>query len=362
MKKSKIALLLFVLLSLVVASCSKKESEFQVYGPPSQKINFSDVSDLIIDSTGKTIAVKAKVASENGLQKVEVIYQPWNLAVSITSFTNPNNFDLNVPVSIPSNAGLKLHSIVIKATDKAGGTNFTEVKVGLQDLNYSKLYMADVADNAGLTSDLFGVPVLMNKTGAHTYELVYYARTPNTRVRFIPNKTSLTPVAIGLDPSNSQKLITDALKSLPLILAQRGYYKITINTLLLSQKVESITVTGNPFNEVALVGRGFYDYPNMNWQNALPDIILLDKDPSNPFLFTKQVRLGTPPGQTYGSAQFIFTTNNGWTNFWQFDNGSSPEITIFNGGTNTDLPITSTPTNYLFVFDTYTGRVQVIKQ
>jgi len=97
-------------------------------------------------------------------------------------------------------------------------------------------------------------------------------------------------------------------------------------------------------------------------KNEKPDIILLDKDPSNPFLFTKQIKLGTPTGQTYNTTQFILTTNNGWTNFWRFDDGLNPELAVFNGGTNTDIPITTTPLNYLFVFDTYTGRIQAIKQ
>lgn len=362
MKKSSVALLFLLLFSSLIFSCSKNEEDVKVYGPPSQKINFSEVTDLLIDSTGKTISLKAKIKAENGLQKIEVLYQPWNLSVSVSSFSNPNSHDLNVPVTIPVNAALKLHSIVIKATDKTGSSNFTEVKVGLQDLNYSKLYMTDVVDNASLTTDLFGVPMVMDKVGAHTFQLVYYARTANVKVRFIPNKTSLSPVAIGLDPVNNQKLITDGTKSIPLQLSAKGYYKITVNTLLLTYKVESVTATGNSFNEVAFVGRGFYDYPDMNWQNTLPNIILMDKDPSNRFLFTKQIKLGTPPGQTYTTAQFILTTNNGWTDFWRFDHGQNPEMAVFNGGTNTDISISSTPATYLFIFDTYTGRVQAIKQ
>ncbi len=126
--------------------------------------------------------------------------------------------------------------------------------------------------------------------------------------------------------------------------------------------MESFTPSGTPASEVAIAGCGFYDYPNICWQNSLPDIILLDKDPANPFLFSKVIKLGIPPGQTYGNVQFIFTTNNGWTNFWRFDDGLNPEMAVFNGGTNVDIPLTATPVNYLFTFDTYTGRVQAIKQ
>ena len=362
MKKLTKQLVPLLCLSLLWVQCKKDDEGAPVYSPPTQSITFSEVSDFVIDSTGKTITARARITSTNDLQKVEVTYQPWNISKTITTFSDPKAYTLSEPIAIPANAGLKIHSIVVKATDKNGNANFTEVKIGLQDLNYNKLYMADVTDAASLQADLFGVPMVMDKTGSHTYQLVYYARSENVKVRFIPSKTTFTPVAIGIDPNNSQKLITTGSQSLPVQLGAKGYYRITVNTLLLTYKVESFSPSATATNQVAIVGRGFYDYPAMNWQNASPNIILMDKDPANKYLFTKQVKLGTPPGQTYTSAQFILTTNNGWTNFWRFDDGLSPELAVYNGGVNTDIPVTTTPVTYLLVFDTYTSRVQAIKQ
>jgi len=362
MKKLKAALLLPVILSLFIVQCKKQAKDFVVYSPTPKSISFNDVTDLIIDSTGKTVDIKAKIGSKAGLQKVEVVYQPWNISTTITSFANPNAYSLDQAVLIPANAALQVHSIVIRATDKNGETNFTEVKIGLQDLNYNKLYLADVAGVNSLTSGLFGVSLVMDKISSFNYQLIYYARGDSMKVRFIPDKTTFTPVAIGKDPANPQKLITDGTQSVPLQLGAKGYYTINVNTLLLSYSVSGFTPSGTPADQVAIVGRGFYDFPNMNWQNTLPNIILLNKDSLNPFLFTKQIRLGIPPGQSYNSAQFIFTTNNGWTNYWRFDNATSPELAVFNGGVNADIPITATPVNYLFTFDSFTGRVQAIKQ
>jgi hypothetical protein len=362
MKNKTIDLFLLFCAIFMIASCGKSEDDFTVYRPPNQAISFSDVTDLIIDSSGKTIHVKAKIAAQNGLQKVEVIYQPWSQLTTVSTFSDPKSFSLDQPITIPANAALQIHPIVIKATDKNGQTSFMEVKVGLQNLNYDKLYLADVTDAAALSSDLFGVPMVMDKVGSHSYELVYYARSAGVKIRFLPNKAALLPVAIGKAVANPQRLSTDGATSLPIELGAKGYYKISVNTLLLSYTVEPFTPTGTAFNQTALVGRGFYDYPSMNWQNTLPDIILLDKDPDNPLLFTKKVKLGIPPGQTYTTGQFIITTNNGWTDFWRVDNAASPEIAVFNGGTNAEIPITDTPVEYLFVFDTYTNRIQAIKQ
>jgi hypothetical protein len=361
MKRITQGLFLLGFITMLLIQCKKASNDFEIYKPASEVITFSDVSDLILDSAGKTINVKAKVTASDGLDKVEIIYQPWNISKSISSFNNPNTFNVDEAVLIPLTADLKVHSITIKATDKKGKSNFTEVKVGLQNLNYNKLYMADVENPADIVSDLFGVPMVMDKTGAFTYQVTYYARTSNVKVRFLPSKTSFTPVAIGLNPTNSQALLTDAATSLPIVLPNKGYYKITINTLLLNYKVETTSPTGTAVPQVAIAGRGFTDKPTMNYQNVLPNIILLDKDLANPFLFTKAVSLGIPIGQTYTTAQFIFTTNNGWTGFWRFDNAASPEKAVLNGGTDGSFPITATPVNYLIIFDTFTQRVQAIK-
>jgi hypothetical protein len=362
MKKLIPNLLFLSIWSLLLVQCKKASDDVEVYKPPTATITFSDVSDFIIDSTGKTITLKAKINATDGLDKVEVIYQPWALSKTITSIANPSAYDLSEAIVIPLTAALQIHSITIRATDKKGVSSFTEIKVGLQDLNYNKLYLADVADAAALNSDLFGVPMVMDKTGSHTYQVIYYARNTNVKIRFIPSKTSFTPVAVGLDPTNDKKLLTDAAKSLPITLADKGYYKITVNTLLLSYIVEKTTATGTPFNQVSIAGRGFTDIPGMNYQNTLPNIILLDKDLTNPFLFTKLVKIGIPTGQTYTTTQFIFTTNNGWTNFWRFDNASSPEKSVFNGGTDGVFPVTSTPATYLLIFDTFTQRVLALQQ
>jgi len=361
MKKLSLIIMLLPLPAVLFIACSKSDT-VTVYQPPSAAIHFSNVSDLIVDSLGKTITVKAQITAGNGIQQVALRYDPWSINKVITGFSDPNKYNLNENVVIPKNAALQIHSLKIEVTDKKGEKSVTDIKVGLQDLNYTTLYLCDVKSQADLTGNLFGVPVAMDKVSSHTYQITWYARNDNTSIRFIPNPASLTPVAIGLDAPGSAKLTTDAAKSQPIILAQKGYYKITVNTLLLNYTVAQAAPQGAAFDQVALVGRGFYDYPNMNWQNALPDIILLDKSTANPFLFTKTIRLGTPPGQSYTTAQFILTTNNGWTNFWRFDKAVDPARAVFNGGNNTEIPITGTPLSYLFVFDSQTGIVQAIKQ
>lgn len=231
--------------------------------------------------------------------------------------------------------------------------------------DFPKMYITESLDPAALTKDLFGVPVLLDKISSYSYSASYYSSQPNTKVWFIPSKNTAKPFAYGLNPSDGSKLSGDANTAQAIILAERGYYTIKFNTLDLSYTITKLPDPNpaNAFLQVALAGRGFYDYPNMNWQNTLPDIILLDKDAVNPYLFSKTVKVGTPPGQTYNTAEFIFTTNNGWTNFWRFDNGSDPEATVFNGGsTGAGFAISSVPVTYKVTFDSYLNRAKFERQ
>ncbi|WP_315821386.1 hypothetical protein [Paraflavitalea speifideaquila] len=138
--------------------------------------------------------------------------------------------------------------------------------------------------------------MLIKKLTSYTYEATYYAAAANTKIWFIPGKTALKPIMYGIDPANNAKLTGDYANAQPIILPAIGYYKINFHTLNLTYSVTPLP-TPNPANaypQVALAGQGFYEFPNMLWQNTMPDLILMDKDPVNPYLFTKTLKLGVP--------------------------------------------------------------------
>jgi hypothetical protein len=265
---------------------------------------------------------------------------------------------------MPDTAANKTHSIDLKVTNVGNKETTAQFKVMLA-VDFPKMYVTETLDPTVLTKDLFGVPMLIDKTSSYNFSATYYSAQPNTKIWFIPSKTSAKPFVYGLDPKDPTKLTGDAGSVQPIVLSDKGYYSIKYNTLNLTYSITKLPDPNpaNAFAQVAIAGRGFYDYPDMNWQNALPNIILLDKDASNPYLFTKTVKLGTPPGQSYNTAQFIFTTNNGWTNFWRFDDGFNPEATVFNGGNTGDgFAISSMPVSYKVTFDTYLNRAKFERQ
>src|SRR5690606_24853263 len=105
--------------------------------------------------------------------------------------------------------------------------------------DFDKLYLADVATDAELVSDLFGVPMLITKTAPYNFEGKYYAETPGTEIRFIPQTSSFNPHCYGLDPDDPTKLINDVARAEPIILEEVGYYRIKLDLQNLNYSVTS---------------------------------------------------------------------------------------------------------------------------
>lgn len=360
---SSSAILLLTVVALAFWSCKKdKVSVPDVKTAPAITLT----NEIIVTTLGAEFYLEADLADSAGIKSFMLRYDDWYLynTVSLEDLGSPNKYHIKYKFKMPDTATNKTHSIDLTVINAGNKQTQAQFKVML-NTDFPKMYATESLDPAMLTKDLFGVPMLIDKTSSYNYSATYYSTQPNTKIWFIPSKTTVKPFAYGLDPNDNSKITGDVNVAKPIILAEKGYYSIKFNTLNLGYTVAKLADPNpaNAFAQTALAGRGFYEYPNMNWQNALPDIVLLDKDAVNPYLFSKIVKLGIPPGQTYNTAQFIFTTNNGWTNFWRFDIGTDPEATVPNGGANGDgFSISNTPVTYKVTFDTYLNRARFERQ
>jgi hypothetical protein len=348
---------------IIVAGC-KKDKETIPSAPIPPKVTLSN--EIIITTLGADFFMEADLTDDVGLKSFTLRYDDWYLfnTVSLADSNNSKSYHVKYKFKMPDTAANKIHSITLTATNVGNNQTSRQFKISL-NTDFPKMYLTETTDPANLTSDLFGVPMLINKLGSYSYEATYYSSAANSKIWFIPGKTAVKPIMYGVDPANTTKLTGDFAKAQPFVLPAVGYYKININTLNLTYTLTALPAP-NPagaYPQVAIAGSGFFDYPTMNYSNVLPDLILMDKDAVNPYLFTKTVKLGLPSGANFSSCSFIFTTNNGWTNFWRFDNGADPEMTVPNGGANGgNFTITATPVTYKVTFDTYINRAKFEKQ
>ncbi len=272
------------------------------------------------------------------------------------------------------------YNFYISFADSAGNTVTKQLSVQVNvSWDFEKMYLSDVLTKDALTSDLFGVPMLVDKTAPFTYEAKYFCETPNTSIKFLAQKTDFTPHCFGVDPNNTSKL-KNSVNTNGIILPDVGYYKITFSTdpANLSYSVTkfdpmsdpnrpalyvtNITTDDNTYRGVlGLIGSGFADCPNMNWSPAqianYPDL-QLKEDVTYPYRWTTTVALN-------GNVQFIIGPEHksGWwiDPFWRFDNRFNPEKTILKGGDNVEMNI-STKTTYQLIWDQYLNRAKMIKK
>lgn len=318
---------------------------------------------LVVAPTTETFRASFKLSDNKALGYILIKSgDPLNISDSIplkgTSATVQK--DYTIPNSLSS------YTFTYTLADSAGNQISQSTVLTVSEMpDFDKMYLADVKTSEELNSDLFGVPMRIDHTGAYTYQADYYSAAPNTEVRFIPQKTDFQPNCFGLDPTKTT--IIDDPNALPIVLPEKGYYKINFNTKTGTYSYSKYTPTeptpnsltydlgGTPTPvQIGLIGKGFADHPDQSWSPSTA--ILLTQDADNPYIYRVNVTLS-------GNVQFIIGPQHPWNwwpdPFWRFDSKSNPEICIKGGGDNVDLNVTN-PTKYTFIFDAHLSRAKMI--
>ena len=228
--------------------------------------------------------------------------------------------------------------------------------------DYEKMYLADVATEEELTSDVFGVPMLIDHIGAFQYSARYYNRNAGTEISFIPQKDSFGPTRYGLDSADKSKLSKEA-DAEPIVLEESNvYYQIDFNiaTLTYTMKTYSVNEADDP-------------WPSTNPTEVNPFV----QDGNNPHLFTYD-----DPIYLRANEQMHFIIHNyhtdQWWDFvsWRSDSATDPEVFGYStksafrnrsySGPTTGEDIWSEPVvketgNYQFYFDSHLGRAKLVR-
>jgi hypothetical protein len=113
----------------------------------------------------------------------------------------------------------QVYTINLAAYDAVGNSVTTTCSLTVSEMpDFEKMYLADVATDEELNSDVFGVPMVINHTGEYQYKARYYNKAAGTEIFFLPQKTSFTPICFGLDPEDSNKLTDDPELAKPIVL------------------------------------------------------------------------------------------------------------------------------------------------
>lgn len=193
-------------------------------------INFVASGEVtaIADADG-TIPFHFVVEDEQALDYVEVNVPSANVTERIDA-DGKTRLDGFIKLAVASGTYEVNLKVVDKFANEATTTATYKVNVVSSMPDFQKMYLSDVEDVSQLTSDVFGVPMRIERTGEYTYKANYYSQKAGTEIYFIPQKTDTYPIRFGVDPSNSGKLTSDPALAQPIILDQANvYYEITFN-------------------------------------------------------------------------------------------------------------------------------------
>lgn len=326
-----------------------------------------------------TFIASDKEADDKGLKRLELSIPDLNILESVDiEEEGVTEGALQCTVTFPSDK-TGTYPLTIRAIDWLGNVAEKEYTVLVSKVkDYANLYLVDFEGNANnlLTGgDVWGVPMPIERTANFTYEGRYYAAQPNTPVRFITSKTNFN-VCFGDDKNNPGKLTGVAEDVQPIILLEKGYYEIRMNTEEGEYTVKKYTPADEPLVDgsdqlaynpddggrqeykfkLGLVGDGFKDAPGWNPSN----VYAFTQDADNPYIFTTELEFTG----TSNSLNVTITPYHPWgwwiSPSWRFDGANErfvPGEEVQNSA-KSRIPRGT----YILVFDTHLCQSKLLKK
>ncbi|MFC6859920.1 hypothetical protein [Zunongwangia atlantica] len=313
---------------------------------------------------GDEIEFNITVTDNESLSEFRIESNDFNdiLEISGSSFTYENS------LNIESTGAYSFNAIV---TDMAGNSNSTSFTVNVFDeLKFEKMYMTEVTSDTQLTSDVFGVPAIMNGSSTEeeqgfVFSGRYYAAEANTEIRFIPQKASFEPYTFGADPNEEGSLVNGTSSEVdPLVLPSKGYYELKIDLRDFTYSITPYTPTDETFDFVQIIATGMR-VNGENTCNADADDSFrcfhfssgkaLIQDEDNLYRFYATVEIFDEPDSEGANGMIMNSNKEGWAPFWRFDENKA----VPQGGSTLTFSEESLDGTYQFIFDTHLNTVMI---
>ena len=267
--------------------------------------------------------------------------------------------------------------LTVTAYDKFNNKVMAQSTVNVDEMpDFEKMYLADVESAKDLTSDVYGVPMVIDHTGPYEYTAHYYNQKAGTKVRFIPQMTDFEPICFGVDPSDNSVLINDASSALGIELNEVAYYEIKLNIVTGAYSVktyepttEKMTLDGSTtidFSDgsgvqpaqICLAGEGLPGTPSWT-TNQNDNAFILSQDAANKYLLYRECELEAGTEIEYTISQTHWW---GWwpEPYWRFDGSEFNEKNVKNGGDNMKKSKVPATGKYRIEFDYHLLRSRII--
>lgn len=221
-----------------------------------------------------------------------------------------------------------------------------------KDVPYSgdlDLLVAPRKSKGDFSRYLSGMPGKVERTGDFLYKVRYYSPGPATEI-FLLGQPSFKGYLFGQDPNGEPGDLTyEDQQSKPIILPEKGYYVITVDTKTEKYRLEKDTPAASeawslPSNPLAMAGAYFDDYPGASRPKAA---VVCVPEPGNPFRYITRVRM-------HKLVSFTLTPkdlqNDKWLSpFWRYDATLGGPLIQGGSGKNNSFPLSDPAQPYWIV-------------
>jgi len=211
-----------------------------------------------------------------GLTRIVISYGTWNLNKVIDLSGEPSSYNLNYTFQVPVNATAGDHTVTITAYNTSDKTAVFSVIVTVTGAaSYDNVWAAGGFAWWGWNAE-HAYMMLQDPADDKWFEILVHAWDGYNEIKFVgqlawnPDNWGLidnTNPSLGMiNDENSQGILLDAMSENP------AYYKVRFNPTALSYTTEKINPTIAIQDSLFIVGSGFTDYPNLDWNpsEAIP--------------------------------------------------------------------------------------------
>ena len=227
------------------------------------------VGDLLIevrdDRKLKTLVIESEFYSE----VIELTETSQTLELSFNTMVDAGSYDIKFTLSDTSDNKVE----VVKTF------------IFINDVSYPEMFLVDTTDSSIFSKVLSGYPYEFENSIEtdevnKVFRINYYAPSDNTEIRFIPQRTSFSPVSIGASLTNEGKILIGSDETInPIIIESAGYYQISLDLRFFNYTIVPLTAPSNPdvpaqFTGLYATGGGVSvngtDLPGYSPPNSLP--------------------------------------------------------------------------------------------
>lgn len=333
----------------------------------------SELQDVytIVSNVDLTYDLRIDVVDDRGLKNLALSCE--KLVLDRVVRICGTEYSLAEPVALKAGGEYEFY---VSSEDMKGNKTEKTFRILVNNIpTYPVMYLADVDTDEELNSDLFGVPMLVDKTSDYTYSGKYYSEKENTEVRFLTNPATFSELTFGESAVNKGTLVSgrSVVDVTPIVLPKAGqYYQIDMDLAKSKVSVKEIDPGVNPNENVEIAIFPWYSpfvFPvgtTVNKLTFITDDYVMKKNERNSYLHSIDCLIKkNDEGQLL---EFYFTNRSAWYPCWRFDATNNanletitycPDKTV-KGAASKFVYNAPSEAWYTFSLDTYLNRIKAV--